>query len=153
MSSQLFMISGMQFYFLFISLAVYILEIIAFWSLFKKANVPGWKSIIPVYNTYTLFKIAWKSKYFWLTLLVSVIYSVAVGLGRVSNLNGVFIIIEGVISVVFGLISLLLTFFLCRKTALVYGKGTGFAIGLFFLYPIFILILGLGSSKYVGNKS
>ena len=153
MSSQLFMISGMQFYFLFISLGVYILEIIAFWSLFKKANVPGWKSIIPVYNTYTLFKIAWKSKYFWLTLLVSVIYSAAVGLGRVSNFNGVFIIIEGVISVVFGLISLLLTFFLCRKTAFVYGKGTGFAIGLFFLYPIFILILGLGNSKYVGNKS
>ncbi len=153
MSSQLFMISGMQFYYLLISLAVYILEIIAFWSLFRKANVPGWKSIIPIYNTYTFFKIVWKSKYFWITLLVSVIYSVAVGLGRASNLNGVFIIIEGVISVIFGLILLLLTFFLCRKTALAYGKGTGFTIGLFFLYPIFILILGLGSSKYVRSNS
>ncbi len=31
-----------------------------------------------------------------------------------------------------------------------FGKGTGFAIGLIFLAPIFILILAFGSARYVG---
>lgn len=36
------------------------------------------------------------------------------------------------------------------KTAKAFGKGIGFTIGLIFLYPIFILILGFGDSVYVG---
>lgn len=31
-----------------------------------------------------------------------------------------------------------------------FGKGTGFTLGLIFLGPIFILILGFGSARYVG---
>lgn len=31
-----------------------------------------------------------------------------------------------------------------------YGKGTGFGVGLIFLAPIFIMILGFGSATYVG---
>jgi hypothetical protein len=31
-----------------------------------------------------------------------------------------------------------------------FGKGSGFAIGLIFLAPIFILILAFGSARYVG---
>jgi hypothetical protein len=31
-----------------------------------------------------------------------------------------------------------------------YGKGSGFALGLIFLGPIFILILGFGSAQYIG---
>ena len=38
------------------------------------------------------------------------------------------------------------------KLAKAFGKGTGFAIGLIFLSPIFILILGLGDSTYHGAQ-
>jgi hypothetical protein len=31
-----------------------------------------------------------------------------------------------------------------------FGKGVGFGIGLFFLFPIFGMILGFGSAKYQG---
>ena len=31
-----------------------------------------------------------------------------------------------------------------------FGKGTGFAVGLIFLAPIFILILGFGPATYQG---
>ena len=37
---------------------IFILTIIANWVLFKKAGEKGWKSIIPIYNTVVLFKIA-----------------------------------------------------------------------------------------------
>lgn len=36
------------------------------------------------------------------------------------------------------------------KLAQVFGKGIGFAVGLFFLSPIFMLILAFGDAEYVG---
>jgi hypothetical protein len=33
-----------------------------------------------------------------------------------------------------------------------FGKGTGFALGLIFLSPIFFPILAFGSARYVGNE-
>lgn len=37
--------------------------------------------------------------------------------------------------------------------AKVFGRGTGFAIGLIFLTPIFALILGFGSDTYEGTPA
>jgi hypothetical protein len=31
-----------------------------------------------------------------------------------------------------------------------FAKGTGFAIGLIFLFPIFMMILGFGDARYAG---
>ncbi len=38
------------------------------------------------------------------------------------------------------------------KTAQRFGQGTGFALGLIFFNPIFLLILAFGSAQYVGDK-
>lgn len=38
------------------------------------------------------------------------------------------------------------------KLAKAFGQGTGFGIGLFFLTPIFIPILGFGSAQYIGPQ-
>ncbi|MGI6109126.1 MAG: DUF5684 domain-containing protein [Eubacteriaceae bacterium] len=37
------------------------------------------------------------------------------------------------------------------RLAKAFGKGTGFGIGLIFLNPIFMMILGFGSAEYLGN--
>lgn len=39
-------------------LLVVIPAIIAWWSLFKKAGEPGWAALIPIYNTYVMWKIS-----------------------------------------------------------------------------------------------
>jgi hypothetical protein len=39
--------------------------VIAKWIIFKKANEKWWKAIIPIYNDYILFKIAWHKNWFW----------------------------------------------------------------------------------------
>lgn len=39
-------------------LLVLLPSVIAWWSLFKKAGEPGWASIIPIYNTYVMWKIS-----------------------------------------------------------------------------------------------
>jgi hypothetical protein len=39
------------------------------------------------------------------------------------------------------------------NVAKAFGKGTGFALGLLFLSPIFIPILGFGDAKYIGTPA
>ncbi len=38
------------------------------------------------------------------------------------------------------------------KLAKAFGQGTGFGLGLFFLAPIFALILGFGNAQYIGPQ-
>ena len=35
----------------------------------------------------------------------------------------------------------------------VFGKGSGFAVGLILLRPVFIMILGFGDAKYIGDRT
>ncbi len=45
------------FFMLMIILACVVLTVIAEWKIFTKAGKEGWKSLIPIYNTYTLLQI------------------------------------------------------------------------------------------------
>lgn len=96
-----------------------ILTIIAWWKMFTKAGEAGWKSIIPFYNMYIMYKICWGNPWFFL-------------LGCIPCVNFV------------------MTIMLAFRQSRSYGHGTGFAIGLILLNPIFTLILGFGDSEYVG---
>lgn len=56
-----------------ISLAICVLTIVAMWKIFSKAGQAGWKSIIPIYNVYTLFKIADGNGWKFLLLLIPIV--------------------------------------------------------------------------------
>ena len=63
--------------------ALSILGIIAYWKVFVKAGQPGWKSLIPIYNIYILYKIAWGSgwKFLWMLVpLVNIVVTVIMSL-------------------------------------------------------------------------
>ena len=124
----------------------WILQIVANWKIFTKAGEAGWKSIIPVYSDYVSYRIAWQTSYFWLTFILGFAASL---IGNFANPNGdnmTILMIVSIIRIIAGIISILYSV----KLAKAFGKGTGFAIGLIFLSPIFMLILGLGDAQYVG---
>ena len=102
---------------------VVVLGIIAMWRVFTKAGRPGWAAIIPIYNTYTLIKVAGYSGWFLLLLLipvVNIVILVVISLGVAKNFgkSGVF----------------------------------GF-IGLFLFSIIGYLILAFGSAQYQGKPA
>ena len=39
------------------------------WRLFSKANLPGWGSLVPIYNAYLFFKLAGRPGWIWWFLL------------------------------------------------------------------------------------
>lgn len=100
-----------------------ILTIVAMWRIFSKASKPGWAALIPIYNVVVMFQIVGLNP--WLILLY-------------------FVPIVNIIA------AIVLAIMMCIRLAKAFGKSSGFAVGLFFLNTIFILILGFGDSQYVG---
>lgn len=119
--------------------------IAAYWSMFKKAGERGWKALIPLYNTYILFKISWKPAYFWLSTVLAVC-TVFANFASEASLDMMTAAFASLCSITSLIVNLVLYYKLSRA----YGHGIGFAIGLVFLNPIFVLILGYGKSEYVG---
>ncbi len=122
----------------------YILMIVAQWKIFTKAGEKGWKSIIPFLNGHVLYKIAWKPVMFWIMLALTV----ATGICGAIQDSVAAMIISFILSVAILVISIIQY----SKLSKAFGHGIGFTLGLLFLNPIFMLILGLGSSQYVGKQ-
>lgn len=135
----------------------YIITVIATWRIFKKAGEPGWKSLIPIYNYYIMFKIVGMKGWFWAELILSIIASIifatqnfnpygtaaeVVDFNYAANpLIIITLLVLFVFTLVMGIVNSI-------RTSHAFNHGGGFAVGLFFLQPIFWLILGFGSSKY-----
>lgn len=102
-------------------LAIAVFAIVCTWKIFTKAGQPGWASIIPFYNYYVLFEIAWGNGLLFLLMLIPVA-------------NFVIMIILWV------------------KLSQSFGYSAAFAIGLLFLPIIFLPILAVGNSRYIGPQ-
>ena len=101
-----------------ISMIIGIIMIIANWKIFSKAGKPGWAVLVPIYNLYTWFDIAYPGhgwKFLYLLIPFANIY-------------------------------FLCKFYLDYAKA--FGQEVGFGIGLILLNPIFTCILAFGSYEY-----
>lgn len=145
--SNLIVLGGI---YLIVALIWWLLQIAANWRIFTKAGEDGWKSIIPVYSDYISYKIAWQPSYFWLTLILGIVASVisAATTGGGDGTNTTILLVISLLRLIMGIISILYSF----KLAKAFGRGTGFALGLIFLQPIFLLILGFGNDSYYGPE-
>ena len=103
-----------------------ILYTIGLWKVFTKMDEPGWKSIIPFYNAYTLYKHVFGDGKWFLLIFVGVIPFTFIG----------------------GILALLVEIITCFRLAKTFNQGTGFTIGLIFLGFIFMPILGFNDAVY-----
>ena len=106
--------------------AIAIIQIVAMWKLYTKAGEKGWKAIIPIYNVVILFKISGLSP--WLILAYLTMFIPFIG----------------------WIVAIVLNAYLAYSLAKSFGKDGGYAVGIFFLAPIFYMILAFGKSEYVG---
>ena len=59
------------------------------WKMFEKAGEGGWKSFIPIYNMYILYKIAWGNGWLFLLCFIPVV-NIVVSLIFMWKLNAAF---------------------------------------------------------------
>lgn len=111
----------------------YILSAIGYVKIFQKANIdnPIAKGMIPLWNTFTAFQMTDNLNMFWILIGVSVVSSVISSLTIVGSISALYIVILQE-----------------HKLSKAFGHGAGYTVGLVLLRPIFMLILGCGSSQY-----
>jgi hypothetical protein len=101
-----------------IAIALAIVVIASYWKMFEKAGEKGWKSIIPFYNTYILFKIAGYNGWMFLLLIIPFVNIV---------------------------IAILLSLRLAARFG---KSALFAIVAIFLLAPIGYLIIGFGDAKY-----
>lgn len=111
-----------------IGLVITILNIVATWKIFTKAGQAGWKSLIPIYSTVILFKVAGISPLWVLSYLVA----------WVPVLGPLFILGVNIYAMI--------------KLSRAFGKEDAFAVGLVLLNTIFMMILAFDKSEFQLNK-
>ena len=128
---------------LLIGFAWWLIKTIALWKAFTKAGEAGWKAIIPIYHTYIEYKIAGMKNWFWYGLLIAFLMWIIAAFvpDQQELLSNIGIAIVWIIYIV-------VTFKFARK----FGWGVFTSILFVLFYPICILILGFGNSKYEGKE-
>ena len=114
-----------------IIIAAVALTIIGQWKCFEKAGKPGWAALIPVYNNWVNCEVVGLNP--WWSIVV---------------------LIAPFVPIVGSLLSLPLTIYfmviLYVSTARSFGKDDAYAVGLYFLGPIFWFLLGRSDVNYIG---
>lgn len=105
---------------LLVWLAVAVVVIVGAWKMFEKAGQPGWAILIPFYNAYILLKIAGRPGW-WLLLYI------------------------------IPLVNFVIAAIVAMDIAKSFGQSAAWGFVLLFLFcGIGYLILGFGSSRYLG---
>ena len=132
-----------------LSLAIFIVAIIARYMLFIKMGEEGWKSLIPFYNRYVLFEKCWKGLYFIISL-AAIIPAVVLAAAAfaVFETRPEIAILLGCIAAMFIMVTLVINLILAYKLSRAFGHGILFTIGFLCMTNIFTMILGFGRDKF-----
>lgn len=130
----------------------YFLTLVARWKVFDKAGIEGWKSLIPIYSDYCTYRISWQTKFYWILMAATIVSGIVSSRisGYAENGDTVPAILNA-LSTVLGLAVMVINLLMNIKLSEKFGHGILFGLGLIFLTPVFTMILGFGSSDYLGN--
>ena len=121
------------------------------YMLFIKMGEEGWKSLIPFYNRYLLYKKCWDGSYYFAALSM-IIPTVILGVSSYIIYTGgygySFGIVLGVLAMITAAIPFVMNLILAYKISKAFGHGLLFTAGYVLMTDIFTLILGFGDDKY-----
>lgn len=129
-----------------IGLIMEILTIIGGWKLFKKFGEPGWKALVPFYNTWTEYHYTWKP-----TMAIPM-YVCGFGGGLVMELTADGSVPQIIASILF-LVGVVFNIVAYSKRSKAFGHGIGYTIGHIVAPGIMTMVLGFGKDVYVGNST
>ena len=119
------------------------IAIVGRWRVFSKTRRPPWYAFVPYLSQYTLYELCGGKQFALVGISIFFLESM---FARSNFGDGAGSLLSKLITIV----SLGFSALMCYKLAKSFGKGILFAVGLFFLSPVFMLILGFDESYYLG---
>ena len=110
--------------YLAIVIPIVLIAIVAMWRIFTKAGQPGWAVLIPFYNLYVYSQVV-KRPGWWMLLYFA-----------------------SIIPVVGSLAVLFVSIIDSLRLAKLFGKSSGFGVGIILLGVVFLPILAFGDADY-----
>lgn len=146
-----------------LSIVTWAFTALCWWKVFTKANIAGWKAIIPFYCDYNRFKLGGKKNWYFPYLFLTIakqIYSIVALIILFVNVieflqNGVF---DGagleMKSVSWGLLFLIMIFdvYIGIHIAQRFHKSNAFGVGLGLIPIVFVPVLAFGKAEYEGKE-
>ena len=130
---------------------VFLAALAAKYMLFIKMGEEGWKSLIPFYSRYLLYKKCWNGSYYFVALSM-IIPTVILGVSSYIIYTGgygySFGIVLGVLAVMTAMIPFVMNLILSYKISKAFGHGLLFTVGYLLMTDVFTIILGFGDDKY-----
>jgi hypothetical protein len=118
------LLAGLITAYLVIVIPIVLIAIVAIWRVFTKAGQPGWAVLIPFYNLYILTQVV-KRPGWWMLLYFA-----------------------SIIPVVGSLAVLFVSSIDSLRLAKLFGKSSGFGVGIILLGVVFLPILAFGDADY-----
>lgn len=143
-----------QFCALLLLILFLVFQAIGRYGIFRRAGIPGWKGLIPLYSTYVQYRLTWNTTWFWVLVF-------AWG-GRFLALMALYLLwfdpeawlllmlLPDIGCILWGLG---VRFCAMKHLANAFGRGISFCWGLFLLEPVFLLILNAAPCPHQGNNS
>lgn len=119
------------------ALVVILVQTFATCLVFRKADIPWWKALIPVSGTYNTYSLGDCEVIFCFNLIISLIFLPLMNADMPVAILTIYI-----------LLMVVLEFTFCCFLARAFAKKLPFAVGLFLLRPVFLLILAFDKSTY-----
>lgn len=135
-------LGGLFFFLYVIVMAWAILSIIGWWQMYKKAGEHGWASLVPFYCNFVMYRISWGNGWVFLAPIVLLFSAIITYINM--NLLALFI------SLVCSIATIVINCITMHKISKSFGHGLGYTLGLIFFSAVFVMILGLGRSEYIG---
>lgn len=127
-----------------VSILVYVASAVGLMKMFEKAGEKNWKAWIPFYNTYLLFKMCWKTVWFWPIVggmaFIAIFGNLKVG----SPWSVIFAVLIVIVLIGIFVIRCILANYIAKA----FGKSAGWTVGLIFVGWLFYLLLGFGEAKF-----
>ncbi len=119
--------------------------------IFKKAGKTPWHGFIPALGDWDLLDLAWDRMVAWLWIGLLVVSGLFL-LGAVDAVFNIKPYIHDSLAIVVTLSLAIIMVINCYQLSKAFGKKIFFVLGMFFFFPIFLVILGLDNSKYLGPQ-
>ena len=130
----------------------WLLAIIGKYKMFPKMGLQKFKSFIPVYSDYLIFKKTWNKKMFFVYCILYLcvfipqfIYDAGMSIGYSLHSN------LFAFKFISGIILLFVLWIHASWVSQSFGKGEKYAFLVMFLAPIAYIILGWSKAEYIGN--
>ncbi|HIU24031.1 MAG TPA: hypothetical protein IAD17_03835 [Candidatus Coprovicinus avistercoris] len=127
-------------------LAAIALPFFGLWSLFGKCGIERWRGLVPFYNVWMLTRLTCgKSLLFWVQLALQALCfltALVFEFGALKlPLTVLFFVAQALVGVLIGL-----------AVSRSFGSGPGFGVGIGLLPSVFLFILGLDKTEYLGPE-